>query len=507
MRTPSAPAGPLLVLVVSFLVSISGGGAALGQGASTWSEFQGGPAKTGAAEQGPEPAYVQVWEQPVEPGGPGARFGLSAPVIAGGVAIAVGPEQVVAVDVATGEPSFTVDRDLGPSVPGAVATVGGTETFVYTQGWGEGPPEVGSSADASSTTPEPDTPEGEEAQPVDSGVAAFDLETQRPLWPPLPLDAVSRTGVTVDSERAFVGMNGGSVAAVDLTGGSLAWQQDLDAQLITSLAASDGLVIVGLQGDRDTAPVIVALDASSGEERWRHEPTDAAAIVSAPSVAAGRVHAVFTGLSETTVVALDLSSGEQRWSRRVNAAFDVVAPPVVAAGSVYVTDPRGQTRALDAATGEQRWDFAQNAIVLRTVPVLIGGYLLVPTLDGELGAIAVESGELVWRGPAGGSPLRFLAAAGDRLIAVRGAGGSGFVAFEHDPQVALVHEASPTTLALGRMLGAMVVVAVPLLVLVLLLGRALRPRMGPAFPHEPGNDEDDELPVRDPWEDEEEPAP
>jgi outer membrane protein assembly factor BamB len=486
-------------------------GAALAQVDSTWSEFQGGPTKVGASEQGPEPAYVQVWEHSVEPGGPGARFGLSAPVIAGGLAIAVGPEQVVAVDVGTGEAAFAVERDLGPSVAGAIATLDGAEAFVYTQGWGTGPPDVGSSADEPSPTSGSDPSEGDDTQPVDSEVAAFDLETQRPLWPPVALEAVSRTGVTIDGGRAFVGMNGGAVAAVDLAEGSLAWTHDLDGQLVTSLAASDGLVIVGLQGDRDTAPVIVALDGSSGEERWRHEPIGGATIVSAPSVADDQVHAVFTGLSETSLVALDLASGEQRWSQRLSAAFDVVAPPVVAGGSVYVTDPRGQTRALDATTGEQRWDFAQNAIVLRTVPVLIGGYLLVPAFDGELGAIEVASGELVWRGPAGGSPLRFLAVAGDRLIAVRGAAGSGFVAFEHDPQVTLVREASPTTLALGRMLGAMVVVAVPLLALVLLLGYALRPRMGSAFPDERASDDDDpdddDEPVHDPWEDDERPAP
>lgn len=485
------------------LVAIPAVGAALAQVPSDWSEFQGGPTKTGASAEGPEPAYVESWELAVAPGGPGSRFGLSAPVIAGDLAIAVGPEQVVAVDVATGEEAFSVDRDLGPSVPGAVSAVGGTASFVYTQGWGDGPPEAGAADGTAGPTPSPDGAGGG-GGPVGSELASFDLESREPSWSPVPLGAVSRTGVTVDGGRAFVGTNDGSVAGVDLADGSLAWQEDLGAPLVTALAASEGLVIAALQGDRDTAPVLVALDADSGEERWRHEPTGAATIVSAPSVAAGRVHVVFTGLSESAVVALELSSGEEQWSRRVSSAFDVFAPPVVAGGSVYVTDPRGQSRAIDAATGEQRWDFAMNSVVLRTVPALIGDYLLVPASDGELGAIEVESGDLVWRGRGEGSPLRFLAPAGDRLIGVLGGAGSGFVALEHDPRVALVREASPTTLALGRMLGAFVVAAVPLLALVLLLGRALRPRMGTAFPETP-EDEDEEL-VRDPWEDDEEPT-
>jgi len=66
-----------------------------------------------------------------------------------------------------------------------------------------------------------------------------------------------------------------------------------------------------------------------------------------------------------------------------------------------------------------------------------------------------------------------------------------------------VREASPTTLALGRMLGAMAIAAIPLFALVVFLGRPLARRMGPAFPGEPI---DDDEPAHDPWEDEEPPS-
>ena len=491
------------------------GATALAQASSTWGEFQGGPARAGASETGPEPPYRRAWETSVAPEGPDERFGLSAPVIAGGLAISVGPEHVVAVDVESGERSFSVDRDLGPSVPGAVASVRGADVLVYTQGWGAGPP---AAPGATTQSPSPATPSagpsaspgapGDDGQAFDSEMATLDVESQRQLWPPVPLDGVSRSGVTVEGDRAFVGLDGGSVVGVDLADGTVAWQRDLDGQLVTSLAASDGLVFAGLQGDGDTPPVLAAIDQATGEVRWRYEPTGAASIVSAPSVADSAVHAVFTGLSETSVVALDAGTGEQIWSQRLDSAFDVAAPPVVAGGAVYVTDPRGQSRALDAASGEQRWDFAQNSIVLRTVPVLVAEHLIVPTIDGELAAIEVTTGELVWRGVADGSPIRAMAVAGDRLIAVSGGAQNGFVAFEHDPGGTLVREPSPTTLALVPMLGAMAVVAVPLLALVLLLGRALASRMGPAFPDDAGSadggPDDDDVPIRDPWEDDEE---
>ena len=91
---------------------------------------------------------------------------------------------------------------------------------------------------------------------------------------------------------------------------------------------------------------------------------------------------------------------------------------------------------------------------------------------------------------------------------IRGGVRSGLEALEHDPTVALVAEASPTTLALGRMLGAMALAVVPVLAVVLSLGRMLTRRMGPAFPDddEPGAAAPDDEPIADPWE-EGEPSP
>jgi len=478
-----------------------GAGVAAGQVAGAWTEFQGGPSKTGVATDGPVPGYRRAWSTPFDPGGPGDRFGLSAPVIAGDVAVAVGPDAVIGVDLGSGEQTFAVDRAVGPSVPAAVAPLGDGTAVVYTEGWGEGPPPAPGSEVSPTASVSPATiADGAGDGPVDSDLAAFDLGSQERLWPPVPLDGVSRTGVTVDEGSAFVGVNGGSVISVDLADGSVEWRRELDAMLVTPITVIDATVLVGLQGDGDTQPVVVALEAGTGEERWRHEPSARSSVVSAISADQGSAFAIFAGLSETSVVALDLADGTQRWSRRVNATFDVIAPPVVGAETVFVTDLIGHTRALDADTGQQRWDFAQNAPVFRSVPVLVGAHLLVPTLEGELGAIDAETGELVWRLQADGAPIRSVAASGDVLVTVRGADRSGLEGFEHDPGAALVREASPTTLAAGRMVGAIAIAAIPLLVVVLLLGRMLVTRMGPAFPGDDEQVSEDGEQVADPWE-------
>jgi outer membrane protein assembly factor BamB len=481
---------------------------AVAAGAQTtgWTQFQGGAARTGATADGPEPGFRQAWRTAIEPGGPGERFGVSAPVIVDGVAVVVGPEQVLGIDLVSGDQVFAAPRELGPSVPAAIATVDGAAAIVYTEGWGEGPP-APPTADETSTAPASPSPAGDDDGDVAGHLAAIDAGDQRPLWPPVSVDGVSHTGVTVLDEIAIVGVNDGTVTAVDLADGSVAWQQEFGAQLTTPLAAADGLVVVGLQGDLDTQPVMLALDAATGEERWRYEPAARSFFLSALSLGDDRAFAVITG-SENSVVSIDLADGDERWNRRIGGTTDPGAPPVVGDGAVFVTDLAGHTQAFDAATGEQRWDFASNILVLRAAPILVGSTLLVPGAEGQIDAIDVVSGELVWRRAPDDAPVRALAGAGEVLVVVRGAERSGIEAYEHDPDVALLREASPTTLALGRMLGSMAIAAVPLIAAVVLFGTWLARRKGPAFPDEPDDDAGgpDDEPVRDPWEDEESPS-
>ena len=472
-----------------------------------WTQYQGGAARTGATADGPEPGFRQAWRTAIAPGGPDARFGVSAPVIVDDVAVVVGPEQVMSIDLATGDEVFTAPRELGPSVPAAIASVGGATAIVYTEGWGEGPA-APPTADETSTAPASPSSADPDGDVVVAGhLAAIDASDQRPLWPPVPVDGVSHTGVTVLDETAIVGVNDGTVTAVDLADGSVAWQQELGAQLTTSLAAADGLVVVGLQGDLDTQPVVVALDAATGQERWRYERAAPSFFVSALSLGDGYAFAVITG-SENSVVSIDLADGTERWNRRIGGTTDPGVPPVAGDGAVFVTDLAGHTQALDAATGEQLWDFASNILVLRGAPILVGSTLFVPGAEGQIDAIDVVSGELMWRRAPDDAPVRALAAAGEFLVVVRGAQRSGIEAYEHDPDVALLREASPTTLALGRMIGSMAIATVPLIAGVVLLGTWLARRMGPAFPDEPHDEaggSDDEA-MRDPWEDEE-PSP
>jgi outer membrane protein assembly factor BamB len=442
---------------------------------------------------------------------------LSAPVASGEIVITVGPDQVLGVDVATGGEGWSVPRDEGPPTTPAVATLGERTVVVYTEGFGDGPgaPDASGSASAEpsvSSSASPSAGDGGDGggdggggaggdEPFDSHLAAFDLATREPLWDPVPLSAVSRTGVVVDGGTAFVGVNGGTVYAVDLNDGSISWTAELGRPLGTPLTVADSTVLVGLQLEAaGTLPTLVALDATDGEERWRVDDDSAAGVIAAAAVGQGRAFVTFSGRQESSVDGIDLETGRRLWRTGFPRFFDptATAPPVVTDDAVFVADFGGQVFALDPATGNEIWDFALNESVFQSAPVAVASHVIVGTLEGTLTALDGSSGNLVWRSDTSdeSGPIRSLAVIGDRLVVVRAGGDGGLSAFEHDPDGILVDEESPTRPDPVALAGGIAAAGLIVGGLTLVLGRVLSRRVGPAFDEgdsddfDPGPDDD-----------------
>ncbi len=447
-----------------------------------WAQFQGDAGHTGFVNDAAQPPYRAAWHLGVPLGGPNATFGLSQPVVDGSSIVAVGPDSIVAADIATGRMLWSVERDYGPSVSPAIAETSERRILIYTEGFGDNPPDGSAtpSPDASpSPSSSPSSGSGSDAGPFDSHVAAIDLDTQEPVWDaPAQLDAVSRTGVTVDGDTAYLGDNTGTVVALDVATGAVRWTADAGGFLTTALAVSDGFVYATVQGDRTSRSHLVAFDAADGSTSWDDEMSGEALFASPPAISGGTI---VVGFSDRSVRAFDASDGTERWSTRLNRPVFFTGAPAFAPDAVVVADAFGQVYRLDPDTGERLWDFAINEPVTHSPVVVAGGTVLVATSAGRLTAIDLESGILVWQGEEGRGPLRSLALTPDTVVGVRGGLDPGLVGFSHDPDGALVSLVSPTELNLPKLLGNFLAAAVPLAVLLFLAGRWLKPRMGPAF--------------------------
>ncbi len=176
---------------------------------------------------------------------------------------------------------------------------------------------------------------------------------------------------------------GGVLIALDNVTGEELWRFAVprDAQISTTPAAHDGLVLLGASNG-----VLYALDAAIGRIAWQFETRGA--IRAAPALV-GNV--VYVGSDDRHLYALHLLTGRERWRVETGGA---VAAPAVDKGRVFVGAGDRRFRALDAKTGAELWSatIGQPA----RMPVIVGPTVFVPTADCQLYALVADSGARRW---------------------------------------------------------------------------------------------------------------
>lgn len=196
----------------------------------------------------------------------------------------------------------------------------------------------------------------------------------------LRFDAASNVVFTLDKMT-------GSITGFDGASGAQLWAGSTTEH--SSPAAAGGGTLYTMSGDPGA---LHALDATSGEERWRYptEPVTKIDLITAETVFATPLY--FDGADNSKTVALDTASGAERWATAVEDG----PAHVLAATDDLVLIGRETLIARDVATGEERWtspigSFAASAVIA-------GGFVYVGTEAG-IAAIDLATGSTVWQRP------------------------------------------------------------------------------------------------------------
>jgi outer membrane protein assembly factor BamB len=195
-------------------------------------------------------------------------------------------------------------------------------------------------------------------------------------------------GPTVADTSVYVGSEPGLLHGLTLATGAPRWTKEIAAGVGTAPAVGGSAVMFG--GDRRR----VFSYTTNGERGWVYDTTGPAA---SPLALSDGV--LYTGTTDGSLVAITEATGQARWTLPIGFP---VAPPVAAAGVVYVGAGNGLVYAVDAATGQPKWQAATGGPVIGA-PALVDGKLYIGSDDLYLHALDAATGTELWRFYAGGA--------------------------------------------------------------------------------------------------------
>jgi outer membrane protein assembly factor BamB len=160
------------------------------------------------------------------------------------------------------------------------------------------------------------------------------------------------------------------------------------------------IVAEGMVFTMDAEAEVRAVNAATGRNVWRVDvtPDDEDDTFAGGGVAYedGQIF-VSTGFAQ--VISLDATTGKELW--RQNLSGPMRGAPTVRAGRVFVITVDNQTHALAAEDGAVLWThqgISEGASLLAgTSPAVDGNVLVVPYSSGELFALRVDNGAVLWQ--------------------------------------------------------------------------------------------------------------
>lgn len=199
--------------------------------------------------------------------------------------------------------------------------------------------------------------------------------------------------------RVFVADRNGRVEALDAETGKRLWKTETEAPLSAGPGVGDQLVMAGTSNGE-----LIALNAESGIVQWR-------ITVSSEILAVPREHlgVVIVQTVDGNLGGYDSESGERLW------VFDRTVPvltlrgtsnPLIIDNIVMAGFANGKIVALDIRTGRQVWEATvaiprgrselERLVDVDADPVMYDGVLYVISFQGQLAAVSLADGAVLW---------------------------------------------------------------------------------------------------------------
>lgn len=211
------------------------------------------------------------------------------------------------------------------------------------------------------------------------------------LPPPMPTPNWPQAGGLVDKAMQHVAAPGPLHKI---------WSKSIgEGQTLYRRMVATPVVALGRVYTFDAGTTVTALDASTGKFLWKFNtrPKDANDSGWGGGLAFyhGRLY-VTTGYGQ--LIALDGATGKEYW--RVTLGPPVRTPPTVTQGRIFLVTSDNQLQARDADTGKLLWTHRgieeMAALLGGGAPAVSGSTVVAAYSSGEIYALQVENGRVIW---------------------------------------------------------------------------------------------------------------
>jgi len=189
-------------------------------------------------------------------------------------------------------------------------------------------------------------------------IAALDRSTGRTLWERKTRTAFSG-GPDVHDDRLVIGSSDGEVLMLSTRDGGQRWRAQLDSEILSVPRIIDDLVVVHTIDD-----TVYGLEINDGSERWRFGYQAPILTLRGSSTPAAGPDGIIVGVSNGRLVYLEPERGAPIWEVTVSAPSgrseleriaDVDTDPVIVGDQVFVASYNGDLAAVDIASGTVLW--------------------------------------------------------------------------------------------------------------------------------------------------------
>ena len=204
-------------------------------------------------------------------------------------------------------------------------------------------------------------------------------------------------GVTVEGGHVYVGSEKAQVYALNTSDGTVAWQTSVAGEALSRPVVSEGMVLIHTSNGQ-----LQALDQASGAVKWTVNldmPALSLRGESAPVTAFG---AAIVGGDNGRVSAVLMEQGQMIWQQRISQATgpteidrlsDVDTTPVVVDGVIYALAYNGNLTALDLRSGQIMWKRELGSV---NDFIVDGGHIYIVDQNDRLLALTTDGGVTQW---------------------------------------------------------------------------------------------------------------